>query len=77
MKWANDAAGTGVNEYLGYGLKGWWFWLTNMRLCNVLMGGVYSPHLYRVFEGKRRKWDGAGAEIERVNEAVRVSRTTL
>lgn len=77
MRWANDAAGTGVNELLGYGLKGWSFWLTNRRLCNLLMGGIYSPHIYRVFEGKRRKWDGATAEIERVNRALKMENVKL
>jgi dimethylaniline monooxygenase (N-oxide forming) len=63
----DDLAGTGVNEYLGYGWKGWYFWLSNMRLCNMLMGGVWSPHIHRVFSGKRRKWDGAIEAIESVN----------
>lgn len=77
MRWVNDAAGTGVNEYLGYGLNGWSFWLTNRRLCNMLMGGIYSPHIYRVFEGKRKKWDGATTEIERVNRAVKEGKVKL
>ncbi|KAH8728306.1 dimethylaniline monooxygenase 2 [Phaeosphaeriaceae sp. PMI808] len=66
----DDLGGTGVNEYLGYGWKGWWFWVRNIRLCNLLMGGIWSPHIYRVFEGKRKKWDGAKEAIEAVNEAV-------
>jgi dimethylaniline monooxygenase (N-oxide forming) len=67
MKAMNDLSGTGVNEYLGYGWKGWWFWARNMRFCNLLMGGLWSPCIYRVFEGKREKWDGARAAIEKVN----------
>lgn len=68
MRWANEAAGTGANEYLGYGWKGWMFWLRDRRFCNLLMGGVYSPHLFRLFEGKRKKWDGAREAIVRANE---------
>lgn len=71
MAWANAAAGTGVDEYLGWGWKGWMFWLREGSLYKLLMDGVYSPHIYRVFEGgKRKAWDGALAEIERVNQAL-------
>jgi dimethylaniline monooxygenase (N-oxide forming) len=63
----DDMAGTGVNEYLGYGWRGWWFWLSNMQLCNLLMGGVWSPHIHRYFDGTRRKWDEARKAIEKVN----------
>lgn len=63
----DDMAGTGVTQHLGYGWKGWWFWLSNMELCNMLMGGVWSPHIHRYFEGKRRRWQGARAAIEKVN----------
>lgn len=63
----NELAGTGVDEYLGYGLRGWLFWLRERRMCNLLMGGIWSPHMYRVFEGKRKAWAGARQAIERVN----------
>ncbi|KAI4647400.1 uncharacterized protein J4E79_010258 [Alternaria viburni] len=67
----DDLAGTGVNEYLGYGWKGWLFWLQNRKFCNLLMGGIWSPHIHRVFStGKRKCWDGAREAIERVNESV-------
>ncbi|CAI0651037.1 unnamed protein product [Colletotrichum noveboracense] len=64
--WADQTAGTGVNEYLGWGWKGWKFWFQEPRFCSVLMGGVYSPHIYRVFDGKRKRWGGARTEIERL-----------
>ncbi|RAR12845.1 dimethylaniline monooxygenase 2 [Stemphylium lycopersici] len=64
----DELAGTGVNEYLGYGLKGWLFWLRHRNFCNMLMGGIWSPHIHRVFEGKRKRWDGAGEAIVKVNE---------
>lgn len=67
----DELAGTGVNEYLGYGLKGWLFWLRHRNFCNMLMGGIWSPHIHRVFEGKRKRWDGAGEAIVKVNERVR------
>ncbi|KAH0442394.1 dimethylaniline monooxygenase 2 [Colletotrichum camelliae] len=66
VDWADQTAGTGVNKYLGWGWKGWKFWFQEPRLCSILMGGVYSPHIYRIFDGKRKKWDGARTEIERL-----------
>uniref|UniRef100_L2FEW6 Dimethylaniline monooxygenase 2 n=1 Tax=Colletotrichum fructicola (strain Nara gc5) TaxID=1213859 RepID=L2FEW6_COLFN len=68
--WADRAAGTGVDEYLGWGWKGLKFWFQEPRLCSLLMSGIYSPHIYRYFDGKRKKWNGARAEIERRNIKV-------
>ena len=68
IDWLNDAAGTGVNEYLGYGVQGWKFWLREPVFCNLLMGGVVnSPHVWRLFDGRRKKWEGAREAIVRVN----------
>ncbi|KAL3290681.1 flavin depend monooxygenase that catalyses the oxidation of rubrofusarin to 9-hydroxyrubrofusarin [Colletotrichum asianum] len=64
---ADRTAGTGVDEYLGWGWKGLKFWFQEPRFCSLLMGGIYSPHMYRYFDGKRKKWDGARAEIERLD----------
>lgn len=66
----DDLAGTGVNESLGYGWKGWWFCCSNVRLSNMLMAGIWSPHIHRFFNGKRKKWDSAQASIEKVNGQV-------
>ncbi|PKS10959.1 hypothetical protein jhhlp_002718 [Lomentospora prolificans] len=75
MAWANDMAGTGINDKLGWGPEGLKFWLTNPKLCNLIMGGIYSPHIFRLFEtGKRKAWPGAEEEIKRVN--VKVAKAT-
>ncbi|KAH7086264.1 dimethylaniline monooxygenase 2 [Paraphoma chrysanthemicola] len=66
----NDLGGTGVNEFLGYGWKGWWFWARNMRFCHLLMDGIWTPHIFRVFDGKRKKWEGAKEAIETVNAVI-------
>lgn len=66
--WLNRAAGNGLNEYLGWGWRGWWFWLTNKRFCHLLMTGVDSPHVQRLFPGRRKLWTGAREAIEQVNE---------
>jgi dimethylaniline monooxygenase (N-oxide forming) len=70
----DDLGGTGINEYLGYGWKGWWFWITDMSFCNLLMGGIWTPYVYRVFDGKRKEWDGARKAIVGVNETVAASK---
>lgn len=71
MEWLHEVAGTGVNEKLGYGLNGWLYWLTNTSYCRSLMNGVNSPHLWRLFDGRRKAWDGAREAILRVNEEAR------
>jgi dimethylaniline monooxygenase (N-oxide forming) len=68
LAWANDAAGTGINEKLGWGAEGWRFWMSDRAWCGTLMDGILSPHVYRLFEGKRKRWDGARQEIEKVNQ---------
>lgn len=68
LAWANDAAGTGINEKLGWGAEGWRFWMSDRAWCDTLMDGILSPHIYRLFEGKRKRWDGARQEIEKVNQ---------
>ncbi|KAK9433078.1 flavin monooxygenase-like protein [Lipomyces doorenjongii] len=72
LRWLHRAAGTGVNENLGYGLQGWIFWLRNPRFCNLLMGGVASVHTFRLFDGRRKKWDGAKEAILRANENAKL-----
>ena len=68
MKWVREIAGTGVDEMLGYGLGGWKFWLRDWKFCNMLMGGIESPLVDRVFDGKRKKWDGARQAIVNQNQ---------
>ena len=71
MWWVNEAAGTGVNENLGYGLSGWSFWYREPAFCNLLMNGVATSHMYRVFDtGKRKVWAGAKDAIERINHSA-------
>ncbi|KAL2814127.1 dimethylaniline monooxygenase 3 [Aspergillus granulosus] len=66
--WVHETAGTGVHTKLGYGIQGWWFWLKDRAFCNVLMTGVMSPFIFRVFPGAKRKaWDGAREAIEVLN----------
>ncbi|KAF2128140.1 dimethylaniline monooxygenase 2 [Dothidotthia symphoricarpi CBS 119687] len=66
----DEMAGTGVNEYLGYGWKGWSFWFQERKFCGLLMDGIWSPHIHRVFQGKRKLWNGASDAIKEVNESA-------
>jgi dimethylaniline monooxygenase (N-oxide forming) / hypotaurine monooxygenase len=70
----NRAAGTGVDENLGYGLQGWKFWVRDRKLCDLMMRGVMTRFTYRVFEGRRKKWDGARDAIFHTEELVKVYR---
>ncbi|KAF4631409.1 hypothetical protein G7Y89_g6721 [Cudoniella acicularis] len=67
----NEAAGTGLNENLGYGLQGWKFWLKDMKLCNLMMRGVRTPFMHRMFDGRRKKWNGAREAILHANELAK------
>ncbi|MCJ1401248.1 hypothetical protein MMC11_004460 [Xylographa trunciseda] len=68
----NEAAGTGVNEYLGYGLQGWGFWMRDWNFCNMCMGGILSAHVYRLWG--RGRWEGAREAVIKANrDAVRKS----
>lgn len=70
--WLENTAGTRLSEHLGYGPSGWAYWAKDRKFCNLLMDGLYSPHILRLFDspGKRKTWDGAREAIIKVNEAV-------
>jgi dimethylaniline monooxygenase (N-oxide forming) len=69
-RWLNEVAGTGVNEKLGWGLEGWKFWWNERKLYNLIMGGIFTPFPYRLFDGRvgsRKRWEGARDAIFKVN----------
>ena len=71
FKWADKAAGLGVVDRIGYGPKGWSFWWNDRPLCRLVMDGLISPHIMRLFDERKRKpWDGAREELEKVNRAA-------
>ncbi|KAF2163078.1 hypothetical protein M409DRAFT_68710 [Zasmidium cellare ATCC 36951] len=72
FKWCDDVAGLGVAKRVGYGVEGWKFWLRDRRMCKLVMDGLLSPHMFRLFdEGKRKAWEGARGEVVRVNDMAR------
>ena len=69
--WLHKAAGTGM-ENLGWGLAGWKFWWSDMKMYNLMANGVETAHMFRYFEtGKRKTWAGARDEIIRQNQLVK------
>nr|QKG86294.1 MFS general substrate transporter [Aspergillus sp. FM242] len=64
LEWVDQAAGLGLQANLGYGMKGWYFWLTDHELCNMVMDGLLLPFHYRLFDaGKRKPWKEARESI--------------
>lgn len=65
-RWLNAAAGNGMDEMLGWGWKGWRFWWKERKLYKLIMDGVQTPFVYRLFDGReggRAKWDAAREAI--------------
>lgn len=69
LRWADGTAGAGVFDRLGWGTKGWYFWMGDRELYKLVMDGVLTSASWRLFdEGKRRPWPGAREEIVRLNK---------
>lgn len=69
LVWADATVGAGVEEHTGWGWTGWKFWWTERRLYGLIMDGVLTSAVWRLFRGKRKAWSGARDEIERANDA--------
>lgn len=68
LRWADETAGAGMFDRMGWGRKGWCFWWTDRALYKMMMDGVLTSASWRVFdEGKRRPWPEAREEIIRLN----------
>ena len=67
----HEAAGTEALERLSYGWKGWQFWWSDRKFCHLLMAGVNSIHVARLFDGRpgaRKRWAGARRAIIEAND---------
>jgi dimethylaniline monooxygenase (N-oxide forming) len=72
QQFLHDVAGTGM-ESLGWGWKGWRFFMQDPRMSWLMNNGVETAHAFRYFEtGKRRTWPGARDAIIEANRAVKV-----
>lgn len=68
--WADETAGMGIEEHVGkwLGWTSWRFWWRERELYKMIERGVLTSAVWRLFPGgKRKAWDGARAEIERLN----------
>lgn len=73
LRWVDKTVGAGLFDRLGWGWKGWVFWWTDRKLWRMIMDGVLTSASWRLFdEGKRKPWNGARAEIVRLNENAEV-----
>ncbi|ATY59071.1 dimethylaniline monooxygenase 2 [Cordyceps militaris] len=71
LVWADETAGLGVERRVGrwWGWEGWRFWWRERRLHGMIETGVLTSAVWRLFPGDKRKaWDGARAEVQRLNE---------
>ena len=69
-RWLNEAAGNGVNEALGWGWQGWKFWWSERELYRLIVDGINTPFVYRLFSGRhgaRTQWEGAREAIYKAN----------
>ena len=69
--WLNQAAGNGLDDHLGWGLQAWRFWWEDRELYRMVMNGVNTPFVYRLFEGRpgsRKPWSGARDAIFKAND---------
>jgi dimethylaniline monooxygenase (N-oxide forming) len=72
QQFLHDLAGTGM-ENLGWGWKGWKFFLQDPKMSWLMNNGVETAHAFRYFDtGKRHTWHGARDAIIKANEAVKV-----
>lgn len=66
--WLNKAAGNGLDESLGWGLRGWCFYLRHFRLYRMIVGGINTPFVGRLFPDRQGNyWAGAKAAIQHAN----------
>jgi dimethylaniline monooxygenase (N-oxide forming) len=73
LRWADEAAGTGVFRYFGWSTpEAWALWWRDRELYRACMSGVFSPAIWRLFDvGKRRAWPGARDQVFCDNEILK------
>jgi dimethylaniline monooxygenase (N-oxide forming) len=68
LEFLDTTAGMGINENLGYGWKAWKFWWKEREPCDFIMARVSLPYVIRIFEGRRKRWEGARETMVRINK---------
>lgn len=75
MEFVQHSSGTNIGKYMGYtSLDAWKLWWRDREFSKMLMDGVWSSHMFRLFESDgsgRKRWDGARQAIEAANADVK------
>ncbi|MBE7181743.1 MAG: hypothetical protein INR71_11160 [Terriglobus roseus] len=73
MRWLDEASGCDVLKHFGWlSSKAWSFWWSDREMYKLCKSGVFSPAIWRLFEGgKRKAWPGAREQILKDNAAVK------
>ena len=83
LPWLDQAAGGGLYDNIGgmfgglFNPRAWSLWWKDRKLYRLLMNGVFSPAIWRLFDtGKRRslEWETARAIIISQNEKAEAAR---
>ena len=71
LHWLDQTTGADLLSHFGWSWKAWKLWWQDRDLYNMCNSGVFSPSMWRFFEGPKRKaWSGARAQIKADNEAM-------
>ena len=76
LPWVTRMGGCEIDDHLGYfSLNSWELWWYERQFYDTLVHGLWSPHVYRLFDTSlpygRKRWDGAREAIINVNEHVK------
>lgn len=80
-RWCNQVAGNGVDFMLSWtSWEAWKFWWEERELYKLLMDGINTPYLFRLFESPRgnkgrKRWPGAREAIYKANGKVYSGKT--
>lgn len=80
-EWLNQVAGNGMNYMFSwFSWESWKFWWNERELYKLIMDGVNTPHVYRLFESPRgekgrKAWAGAREAIYHANGKVYKAKT--
>jgi len=72
-KWLNEVTANGMNEMFGWtSWEAWKFWWNERELYKLIMDGVDTPFVYKLFDSPRgemgrKSWEGAREAIYKTN----------
>ena len=69
LTWMDTCAGLGIRHHFGWlsrwvNRKAWQLWWNDRKLYDIILTGLTSPAIFRLFDdGKRKAWRGAREQI--------------